>query len=645
MGFLSPWFLAGLAAVGLPIWLHLLRKHRADPEPFSSLMFFERRTQSSIKHRRLHYLLLFALRTALLVMLALAFAGLFVTGKLAPAGRRKMIVLAVDHSFSMRQGDRLSRAKQEALGVLSRMQAGDQAQVVEFANQVRVVGQPTTDPVSLRAGIDTIEETDSRSSYGELVRALRSVAQSSHLPLEIHLFSDMQKSSLPPGFVDLQLPAGTGLLFHPLADERLPNWTVESVNSPRRLYDPKKVRVRATIAGFGTEAAERRVSLVVNDKVLETKTVKVPSGGRATVEFLSLDAPYGLNRGEVRLDSNDSFPHDDRFFFSIERSDRKLVLFVHEARDTRSPLYFRAALEASSQAAFRLDAIIAQQTAGVTQLKYAFVVLSNVTSIPKVFEERLRKYVRGGGSVLIALGSATAVRGEVPLFEGAILQSRYSSRRGGRFQMVSWVDPAHPSIRRANRWDGVKFYQVLRVDPGSARIVARVTDQTPVLLERQISAGRVLVFASTFDNISNDFPLHASFVPFVEQTAQYLGGLEDRPGSLPVDAYLELRTAHERGTAVEVIDPHGRRALDLSTAATAQDLLLEREGFYEVRRSNGQQELVAANADRQESDFEAIPNETLSLWQNTGQSPVASSGAITESLVASRYLATRKEGA
>jgi hypothetical protein len=194
-----------------------------------------------------------------------------------------------------------------------------------------------------------------------------------------------------------------------------------------------------------------------------------------------------------------------------------------------------------------------------------------------------------------------------------------------------------------------------------------VTDQTPVLLERQIGAGRVLVFASTFDNISNDFPLHASFVPFVEQTAQYLGGLEDRPGSLPVDAYLELRTAHERGTAVEVIDPHGRRALDLSTAATAQDLLLEREGFYEVRRSNGQQELVAANADRQESDFEAIPNETLSLWQNTGQSPVASSGnteleakphslwwyamlvvlvlAITESLVASRYLATRKEGA
>jgi len=70
VGFLAPWFLAGLAAVGLPIWLHLLKQHKTTPLPFSSLMFFERRTQSSIKHRRLRYLLLFALRTALVALLA-----------------------------------------------------------------------------------------------------------------------------------------------------------------------------------------------------------------------------------------------------------------------------------------------------------------------------------------------------------------------------------------------------------------------------------------------------------------------------------------------------------------------------------------------------------------------------------------------
>ena len=43
MGFLAPWFLAGVAAVGLPIWMHLLKRHKTDPRLFPSLMFFEQR--------------------------------------------------------------------------------------------------------------------------------------------------------------------------------------------------------------------------------------------------------------------------------------------------------------------------------------------------------------------------------------------------------------------------------------------------------------------------------------------------------------------------------------------------------------------------------------------------------------------------
>ena len=64
MGFLSPWFLGGLLAAGLPIYVHLLRQHRSDPMKFSSVMFIERRTQSSVKHRRLKYLALLAMRLA-----------------------------------------------------------------------------------------------------------------------------------------------------------------------------------------------------------------------------------------------------------------------------------------------------------------------------------------------------------------------------------------------------------------------------------------------------------------------------------------------------------------------------------------------------------------------------------------------------
>src|SRR6202167_4310859 len=173
MGFLAPWFLAGIAAVGLPVWLHLLRKHKTTPLPFSSLMFFERRTQSSIKHRRWQYLLLLALRAAVIALLAFAFARPFLHSRLAAlAGGPKLTVLAIDNSFSMRDGDRLARAKREAADVASKLRDQDKLQVLAFGSQVHVMGDSA-------AAIRTIEATDPRSSYAGLSRRLRSMAKSS----------------------------------------------------------------------------------------------------------------------------------------------------------------------------------------------------------------------------------------------------------------------------------------------------------------------------------------------------------------------------------------------------------------------------------------------------------------------------------
>ena len=128
MGFLTPWFLAGLAALALPVWLHLLRKHKTTPLPFSSLMFFEKRTQSSIKHRRLRYLVLFILRTLLILLIVLAFAHPFVQQRIPPRTRsNEVTVLAIDNSLSMRAGTRLADAKAAAKSLVSGLHVGERA--------------------------------------------------------------------------------------------------------------------------------------------------------------------------------------------------------------------------------------------------------------------------------------------------------------------------------------------------------------------------------------------------------------------------------------------------------------------------------------------------------------------------------------
>src|SRR6202022_2993664 len=95
--------------------------------------------------------------------------------------------------------------------------------------------------------------------------------------------------------------------------------------------------------------------LVVNGKTAATKTVDVPANGRATAEFQSLDVPYGFTRCEVRIDSADAFPADDASIFAVERTDPRRALFVYETGDSRSPIYFRAALASTAEAAFTVD--------------------------------------------------------------------------------------------------------------------------------------------------------------------------------------------------------------------------------------------------------------------------------------------------
>jgi len=141
-------------------------------------MFFERRTQSSIKHRKLRYLLLLSLRVALLLLLALAFANPFVTRTSAGGSGRKMLLIAVDNSFSMRYGDHLARAKQEALSAVSSLRSGERGQVLAVGSHVHFLTQAVEDADQLKAAIQSIQASDEQSSFGELARALRTIAQS-----------------------------------------------------------------------------------------------------------------------------------------------------------------------------------------------------------------------------------------------------------------------------------------------------------------------------------------------------------------------------------------------------------------------------------------------------------------------------------
>jgi Aerotolerance regulator N-terminal/von Willebrand factor type A domain len=615
MGFLAPAFLVGALAVGLPVYLHLLRRNTSTPLPFSSLMFFELRQQSAVRRRQLRYWLLLALRLAVVLLLVLAFAEPYLNRFAAGTAPDKLLLVAVDNSFSMRAGTRLADAKREAFTVLSARRPRDRVQVLALGAQVHVLTQATQDARALRAAVESIQAGDSRGSFGVLTSVVRSIAENERAPVELHLFSDMQRTNMPPSFTEMALPGNVSLVLHPVARALASNWAVESVAAPRQVWDPRTARVQAVVVGYATPAATRLVSFIVNGKTIATRRVDVPPSGRATAEIDSLDLPYGFSRCSVKIDAADSLPADDEYVFAVERTDRKRGLFVSQSSDTRSALYFDSALGAAAQSAVVLDKVSVDAVAEVDPASYAFVVISDVASLPVGFANQVLQYVRRGGSVLVALGTAAAQQREIPFFAGGILALHHYSRDAERFAAVGEMDNAYPAAGSPDEWEGVRFYYAASVDERNTHVAVRLQDRTPLLIEKTVGEGHVVLFASGFDNLTNDLPLHPVFVAFVERIVRYLSGGEAGSGPRLVDDLIELRTAKERAVGVEVIDPSGGRPLSLQEAVASRSYQLTRAGFYEVRLANGRRDLVAANPDRRESDLAPMADDVLALWR------------------------------
>src|SRR5579885_2835071 len=158
MSFLSPWFLLGSLAVGVPIWLHLVRREQPIRIPFSSLMFLRRMPVKSVSRRRLKYLLLLATRCGIVLLVALAFARPFfpfAVHALAPKSGSKYLVVLLDNSLSMQYGDRWQRAVAAARDAISGLTERDRGQIVTFNSEYEIRNLPTSDRSALRAIVDS----------------------------------------------------------------------------------------------------------------------------------------------------------------------------------------------------------------------------------------------------------------------------------------------------------------------------------------------------------------------------------------------------------------------------------------------------------------------------------------------------------
>ena len=134
MGFFAPLFLLGAFAIALPIWLHRLQTQSSDRQPFSSAMLLETTEERVHLQKKLKYLVLLALRIALLLMIALAFAKPFLDRPPTQltAGAAGTHLVLVDTSVSMSRAGVFNQALEVAGQAIADAPSGTLLQVLSI---------------------------------------------------------------------------------------------------------------------------------------------------------------------------------------------------------------------------------------------------------------------------------------------------------------------------------------------------------------------------------------------------------------------------------------------------------------------------------------------------------------------------------
>ena len=648
MSFLNPYFLIGLAAIAVPIVIHLLTRDRVRRVAFSTLRFFQKVSRKVLRRKRFREMILLAMRAAACGLLAVAFARpiLRATGadEVGGAAVSTARVILVDTSASMNRpglADAMRAAAGEAISGLS--DGTDAAALIAFDRAARVeVPLPPASAANTEGGsmgvsavrekVRTIVPGDGGTDIVAAIRKADSDLRSYPARRkEIVLISDFQRIGWRNFRGDWKLAADTRLVPKSVASAVPPPdlAIVEADYPASTTLDgiPRTVAVR--VANYSTE--ERRdveVALTVGGRKVDSQKVQIRAGESVPIRFRHVFTTPGNNPGTVAVAGTDAAPENNVYYFNARviprikvalvtgRPAGPVILMAGDGTvggQAPEPAFFiERALAPTPDSPFIVRRIAAAQAAADDLKDALVVILSDVRdlspSLVGVLASRLKSpgigifflpgqqvqaddFNRAFSAIApcklkgIALPAARA--GEVP--GAALAQVDFEHPIFEVFQHPHYGDLALPRFK--------KYWEV--TDSQLARVLARFDDGRPAVLQRDIDAGVSMLFAGPMDLRWNNFPLRAVFLPFMHQTVRYLA------------VRTEKKTGYQVGDALPA--PEGARVTDpKGEVRDGTGLVAAIPGFYVVAATDGGETFqFAANLDPAESDPAVIPPEEV----------------------------------
>lgn len=609
MQFVQMGMLGALAALAIPVIVHLMFRQRSRPVDLGTLQFLKVVLRDNARKRRLRRYVLLGLRLAAVALLALLFARPFLLATEAVDGERLVLVL-LDRSASMglEGGSRpIDRALSEVKGIVGTVGRGTQLEVATFDRVVNPLAQPNevvkSPPALSAAGTD----------YAAALAWARDLCVRSPKRMKVlHILTDLQRTGLDRGET-VTLPADLDVRLSDLGRAFPKNVAVTAVTAePKAVRPGEAVTVQATVINTSPlplykVPVKLHVEAGSAARDLE-KVLDLDGGASVAVEFKLTELPAGRWRGQVEVVAADDLPFDNRRYLAVAVAPPARILLVDGAPG-RTPYeaetyFLQAALrlapsgEQYAKTPFDPKTLPFVAGAALPDLSEAqAVVLANVDDLSAADAQRLATFVANGGGLVVFTGDRVRVEGvrsltAAGLGVGEVVGPSPATELPWRLDRWDtshpifrpFADPEHGNLRRPS------FTTVTEIKPGAdTQVVATFRGGMPALLARSHGRGKVLWFATACDRGWGDWPRSRLYVPLVHQMVSYVTGLADggpvrfetaqgeqKPGVVERDGILHVINADPfesdtaRCTPREFADRFGFRLPEARAAAIAE---------------------------------------------------------------------------
>lgn len=657
MSVLSGIFLLGAAAIAAPILFHLIRRTPKAHYEFSSLMFLKPSPPKLTRRSRLDQWLLLLLRSAVILLLAIAFMRPYFPAEanLTPEdATQRHIAVLVDQSASMRRGELWDKAIDQAKSTIDELEPTDEISLFAYDAALHTLVTPedtsqltrTQRRELAREKLDELAPTWGASNLGA---ALLSVAErleaaddlrQTHAKLQIVLVSDLQSGSQLDALQASQWPESVRVDLQTVTSEDATNARLLVLDAdPTASEEERTPRVR--VKNMSSSTAEQFTVAWTAGKEDLSRPVDfyVPPGAS-----LVLDLPYELgtvkpDRVELRGDGQ-AVEFDNTYFVVPPLQQQlRIAYFGSESDDDPEQMRFYLSRAFGETAARKVE-IDAYDPEKIPQWEFdAAPRLVIVAETPtEAQRDKIDQFVQRGGTALVIFTSDEMVAETSDWLGGISLvpTTDEDAPEQDGYAMLGHIDFRHPlfvpfASARYNDFTKIRFWRHrhIRLDNVErTNVIAQFEDGSPAIWTQERGGGILYGMSAGWNRADSQLALSTKFLPLLSRWVELAARGQLASQSYVVNQPVPLPESTGKRT---VRTPEGQTIELAESEQTFTDT--SQPGIYTLVH-DGQETRFAVNLAGAESETDPLPQERLEQFSI----PLGAAPTHAEELAQARQL-------